>query len=130
MGYVDRRRLPESGEKELDLTYHGDGVHASVKEMGQHRDVVTSNCRLHPGAELTFDTDRRSSMRRGACIVNPARGELGVREDVAAALEGGQLARYWGDVWLPRPTVIGRNLIASIIEVGLPKPRGRSSRAS
>ena len=91
--HVDRHRLPESAKKELNSTYYGDGDLASVKKMGQHCDVSTLNCSLHPGTEHTLDADMLSSLKRGACIVNPARGKPGVREDGAAALEGKQLAR-------------------------------------
>ena len=40
--YCDRHRLPESVEKELNLTYW-ENVEDMVKEM----DVVTINCPLH-----------------------------------------------------------------------------------
>lgn len=38
-------------------------------------------------------------MKKGAWIVNTARGALCVAEDVAAALESGHIAGYAGDVW-------------------------------
>ena len=103
LAYVDRHRLPASVEEELNLTYYGDGERASVKEMVKHCDVVTLNCPLHPGTEHMFDADMISGMKRGAYIVNTARGKLTVREDIAAALESGQLAGYAGDVWFPQP---------------------------
>ena len=36
-------------------------------------------------------------------MVNTARGAIVVKEDVAAALESGQLRGYGGDVWFPQP---------------------------
>ena len=42
-------------------------------------------------------------MKRGAYLVNTARGEDLDREAVVAALETGQLAGYAGDVWFPQP---------------------------
>ena len=66
--YVDRRRLPESGEEVLDLTYYGDGVHASVKEMGRHCDVKSFNCRLHPGtAACTRSTSTWATWTGAGC---------------------------------------------------------------
>jgi formate dehydrogenase len=46
-------------------------------------------------------------MRRGSYIVNTARAEIVVRDDIAAALESGQLAGYAGDVWYPQPPAPG-----------------------
>ena len=100
---MDRHRLPEAVEEELSLTYCGDGDRASVKEMAGRCDVVTLNCPLRPDTERMFDADMLGGMRRGAYLVNTARGKLCVREDVAAALESGQLAGYAGDAWFPQP---------------------------
>jgi formate dehydrogenase len=42
-------------------------------------------------------------MKRGAYLVNTARGKIADRDAVAAALRSGQLAGYAGDVWFPQP---------------------------
>lgn len=42
-------------------------------------------------------------MLQGAWLINTARGGIVVKEDVAAALESGQLRGYGGDVWYPQP---------------------------
>jgi formate dehydrogenase len=42
-------------------------------------------------------------MKRGAYLVNTARGKIVDRDAVAAALERGHLAGYAGDVWFPQP---------------------------
>jgi formate dehydrogenase len=42
-------------------------------------------------------------MKRGAYLVNTARGLICNREAVVRALESGQLAGYAGDVWYPQP---------------------------
>jgi formate dehydrogenase len=42
-------------------------------------------------------------MKRGAYLVNTARGKIVNRDAVVAALESGQLAGYAGDVWFPQP---------------------------
>uniref|UniRef100_A0A0G4FUA3 Formate dehydrogenase n=1 Tax=Chromera velia CCMP2878 TaxID=1169474 RepID=A0A0G4FUA3_9ALVE len=96
--YTDRHRLPESVEKELNLTYHKD-----VREMVKQMDVVTINCPLHPETENLFDENLISSMKRGAYIVNTARGKIVNRDAVKRALESGHLAGYAGDVWFPQP---------------------------
>ena len=66
-------------------------------------DVVTINCPLHPETENLFDKEMISKMKRGAYLVNTARGKICNREAVAEALESGQLSGYAGDVWIPQP---------------------------
>jgi formate dehydrogenase len=41
--------------------------------------------------------------KRGAYLINTARGKLCDTNAIAAALESGQLAGYAGDVWFPQP---------------------------
>lgn len=96
--YTDRHRLPSDVEAELGVTYH-----ASAAEMVPHCDVVTINAPLHPETEHLFDDEMLARMKRGAYIVNTARGKICDRDAVARALESGQLAGYAGDVWFPQP---------------------------
>ncbi|MGH8120852.1 MAG: NAD-dependent formate dehydrogenase [Gammaproteobacteria bacterium] len=96
--YTDRHRLPQNVEKELGLTYH-DTVEAMVRVC----DVVTINCPLHPETEHMFNDKLIMKMKRGAYIVNTARGKICDRDAIARALESGQLAGYAGDVWFPQP---------------------------
>jgi formate dehydrogenase len=96
--YTDRHRLPESVEKELNVTYH-----ANVESMIRVCDVVTINAPLHPETENLFNKTLIAKMKRGAYIVNTARGKICNRDDIAEALRTGQLAGYAGDVWFPQP---------------------------
>ncbi len=96
--YLDRHRLPESVEKELNLTHH-----TSLETLTKVCDVVTLNCPLHPETEHMINAESLKSFKRGAYLINTARGKLCIAEDVAAALESGQLAGYAGDVWFPQP---------------------------
>jgi formate dehydrogenase len=96
--YTDRHRLPEEVERELGVTWH-----ASAAEMVPHCDVVTINCPLHPETENLFDAAMLGRMKRGAFLVNTARGKIVDRDVVAKALTSGQLAGYAGDVWFPQP---------------------------
>eukprot|EP01094_Clydonella_sp_ATCC50884_P001127 TRINITY_DN1084_c0_g1_i1.p1 TRINITY_DN1084_c0_g1~~TRINITY_DN1084_c0_g1_i1.p1 ORF type:complete len:441 (+),score=146.86 TRINITY_DN1084_c0_g1_i1:40-1323(+) len=96
--YTDRHRLPESVEKELNLTWH-----ESAQDMVPHCDVVTINCPLHPETEHMFNDALIATMKPGAYIVNTARGKICDRDAIARALESGQLAGYAGDVWFPQP---------------------------
>jgi formate dehydrogenase len=96
--YFDRQRLPEATEKELNVTFH-----PSVEDMVKVCDVVTINTPLHPQTENLFNDALLSKMKRGAYIVNTARGKICDRDAIVRALESGQLAGYAGDVWFPQP---------------------------
>jgi len=96
--YFDRHKLPDSVEKELNLTFHD-----SVESMVKVCDVVTINCPLHPETENLFNKDMISKMKKGAYIVNTARGKICNKDDIADALKSGQLSGYAGDVWFPQP---------------------------
>jgi formate dehydrogenase len=96
--YTDRHRLPVTIEKELNLTYH-----ENVESMVRVCDVVTINAPLHPQTEHLFNDALISKMKRGAYLVNTARGMICDRDAVVRALKSGQLAGYAGDVWYPQP---------------------------
>ena len=98
MHYFDRHRLPESVEQELNLTHH-----ESVESLVSVCDVVTINCPLHPETEHLFNDELIGKMKRGAYIVNTARGKICDRDAIARALQSGQLSGYAGDVWFPQP---------------------------
>jgi formate dehydrogenase len=96
--YTDRHRLPADVEKELGLTFH-----PTAADMVPHCDVVTINAALHPETENLFNAKLIATMKRGAYLINTARGKIANRDDVVSALESGQLAGYAGDVWFPQP---------------------------
>ena len=95
--YTDRHRLPEL-EKELGATWHRD-----ARSLVKVCDVVTINTPLHPQTEHMFNDELISTMKRGAYLVNTARGKICDRDAVVRALESGRLAGYAGDVWFPQP---------------------------
>jgi formate dehydrogenase len=96
--YTDRHRLPGSVEKELGLTFHS-GIESLVKIS----DVVSIHTPLHPETEHMFNDALIAKMKRGAYIVNTARGKICDRDAIVRALENGHLAGYAGDVWFPQP---------------------------
>jgi formate dehydrogenase len=96
--YTDRHRLPDEVEKELNLTHH-----ETVESMVEVCDVVTINCPLYPETEGLFDAEMLGRMKRGAYLINTARGKIVERDAVVSALESGHLAGYAGDVWFPQP---------------------------
>src|SRR5882762_8132313 len=96
--YTDRHRLSKDVEKELDLTFH-----PTTEALVRVCDVVTINAPLHPETEGLFNDALIAKMKRGAYLVNTARGKICDRDAVVRALKSGQLAGYAGDVWFPQP---------------------------
>jgi len=96
--YTDRHRLPGSVEKELGLTFHS-GIESLIKIS----DIISIHTPLHPETEHMFDDALIAKMKRGAYIVNTARGKICDRDAIVRALESGHLAGYAGDVWFPQP---------------------------
>ena len=96
--YTDRHRLPTSVEQELNLTFH-----PNAESLVKICDVVTINTPLHPETEHLFNDALIAKMKRGAYLVNTARGKICDRDAIARALKSGQLAGYAGDVWFPQP---------------------------
>ena len=96
--YTDRHRLPAEVESELGLTFHAD-----AESLVKVCDVVTINAPLHPETENLFDAAMLAKMKRGAYLINTARGKICDRDAVASACASGQLAGYAGDVWFPQP---------------------------
>jgi len=96
--YTDRHRLPQEVEDELGVTFH-----ESLGSLVRICDAVTINAPLHPETEHLFDDELIGQMKRGAYLVNTARGKICDRDAVARACESGHLAGYAGDVWFPQP---------------------------
>jgi len=96
--YFDRHRLPSDVEKELNLKFH-----ETIESLLGVCDVVTINCPLHPETENLFDKELISKMKKGAYIINTARGKICNREAIVEALQSGHLSGYAGDVWFPQP---------------------------
>ena len=96
--YTDKHRLDASIEQELGLVYH-----ATAESLVEVCDVVTINAPLHPETEGLFDARLLGKMKRGAYLINTARGKICDRDAIVDALERGQLAGYAGDVWFPQP---------------------------
>lgn len=96
--YLDRHRLPAQVEQELGLTHH-----ENLESLARACDVVTLNCPLHPETEHMINADTLKFFKRGAYLVNTARGKLCDRDAIVEAMRSGQLAGYSGDVWFPQP---------------------------
>jgi formate dehydrogenase len=96
--YTDKHRLPAEVEQELDVMFHPE-----VESLVRVCDVLSINTPLHPETEHLFGEELIGTMKRGAYIVNTARGKICDRDAIARGLESGHLAGYAGDVWFPQP---------------------------
>ncbi len=96
--YYDRHRLPVEAEQELGLVFH-----PNVESLASACDVISVHCPLHPETEHLFDDEMIGKMKRGAYLINTARGKICDRDAIARALNEGRLGGYAGDVWFPQP---------------------------
>ncbi|MGB7960184.1 MAG: NAD-dependent formate dehydrogenase [Nitrososphaeraceae archaeon] len=76
---------------------------ASKEQLVEQSDVITINTPLTPETDGMFDRNLIFSMKKGAYLVNTARGKIVDTAALVEALEVGQLAGYAGDVWYPQP---------------------------
>ncbi|TBU43778.1 NAD-dependent formate dehydrogenase [Dichomitus squalens] len=74
-----------------------------LKEFVSQCDIITINAPLHEGTKGLINADLLKHFKKGAWLVNTARGAICNTEDVAAAVESGQLNGYAGDVWNIQP---------------------------
>jgi formate dehydrogenase len=96
--YTDPHRLSPDIEKELDLTFHPD-----AESLVRAVDIVNLQMPLYPSTEQFFNDKVFAKMKRGAYLINTARGKLVERDAVVRALKSGHIAGYAGDVWFPQP---------------------------
>ncbi|KAI5911855.1 Formate dehydrogenase 1, partial [Candida parapsilosis] len=66
-------------------------------------DIVTINCPLHEKTKGLFNKELISKMKKGAYLVDTARGAICETDAVVEALESGHLGGYGGDVWNVQP---------------------------
>ena len=96
--YTDRHRLPEEVEKELEPHLPPERrIYGACLRRGYNQRST------HPETEHLFNDALIGKMKRGAYLVNTARGKICDRDAVVRALKSGQLAGYAGDVWFPQP---------------------------
>ncbi|BGP17270.1 hypothetical protein JCM10213_008176 [Rhodosporidiobolus nylandii] len=96
--YYDYAELPEQAAKDVGARRVLD-----LKEFLSQCDIVCLNCPLHEQSKGIMNKETLGWMKKGAFLVNTARGALCVAQDVADAVNSGHLAGYGGDVWYPQP---------------------------
>ncbi|KDQ57813.1 hypothetical protein JAAARDRAFT_156837 [Jaapia argillacea MUCL 33604] len=96
--YYDYAPLPAEAAKAISARRVED-----LKDFVSQCDVVTVNCPLHEGTRGLINADLLKHFKKGAWLVNTARGAICDADAVAAALKSGQLRGYSGDVWNVQP---------------------------
>src|SRR5258707_9345724 len=75
----------------------------SLDELFARADFITLHTPLNDATRNLIDKDALARMKRGVRIINCARGGLIVEEDLAAALDAGQVAGAAIDVFVDEP---------------------------
>ncbi|TCD66113.1 formate dehydrogenase (NAD+) [Steccherinum ochraceum] len=96
--YYDYAALPEQAAKAVGARRIED-----LKDFVSQCDVITVNAPLHEGTRNLINAELLSHFKKGAWLVNTARGAICDKDAVAAALKSGQLRGYAGDVWDVQP---------------------------
>jgi formate dehydrogenase len=95
--YYDNRRLTTAEEQVLGARY------LPFDTLLPLCDVISINAPLTPATDRLFNRDRLARMKRGAYLVNTARGRIVDTDALVETLRSGHLAGYAGDVWYPQP---------------------------
>ncbi|KAI0745807.1 NAD-dependent formate dehydrogenase [Earliella scabrosa] len=96
--YYDYNPLPAEAEKAVGARRVLD-----LKEFVSQCDVVTVNCPLHDGTRGLVNAELLKHFKKGAWVVNTARGAICDKDAIAEALKSGQISGYSGDVWNVQP---------------------------
>jgi len=96
--YYDYAALPAAAEKEIGARRVED-----LHEFLGQCDVIAINTPLHEGTRGLVNAELLKHVKKGAWIVNTARGAICDRIAIKEALASGQINGYAGDVWDVQP---------------------------
>ncbi|KAI6157513.1 hypothetical protein BKA82DRAFT_214187 [Pisolithus tinctorius] len=96
--YYDYAPLPEAAAKAVKTRRVED-----LNEFVSQCDVIAVNCPLHEGTRGLVNEELLKHFKKGAYLVNTARGAICDKDAVADALQSGHLSGYAGDVWNVQP---------------------------
>lgn len=96
--YYDYQDLPADAAKAINARRVTD-----LNEFLAQCDVVTVNAPLHEGTVNLINKDNIKHMKKGAWLINTARGAICNAEAVKEAVESGHILGYGGDVWNHQP---------------------------
>lgn len=124
--YTNRKKLPEAIESMLGARFVAD-----VDTLIEEADILTLHCPLNDDTRSIVDARRIALMKRGASIINTARGELIDQEALIDALQSGQLAGAGLDVYPEEPNVDRRLIehpnVMTLPHIGSATAEGREA---
>lgn len=95
--YYDMYRLNEKQEEELGISY------APLSEVFQQADILTIHCPLTIETKKIINAETLASMKKGAIIINTARGGLIDEAALVKALDSGHIKAAGLDVFAQEP---------------------------
>lgn len=95
--YNDFKRLTTAEE-----IFYGTNF-VTFNDLLKMSDIITIHCPLTPKTEKLFNKNTLYTMKKGAYLINTARGKIVETKALVDALESEHLAGYAGDVWYPQP---------------------------
>ena len=98
--YHNRRQLPDSEEKALNLTYH-----SSLHDMLAIADVISISCPLNADTTNLISYTEFAAMKDGVFLINTARGPIVDEHALVEALESGKVCRAGLDVFFGEPNI-------------------------
>jgi lactate dehydrogenase-like 2-hydroxyacid dehydrogenase len=103
--YHNRNRLPTETEQKLGLEY------STFEDLLRSSDVLSVNVPLTPETRGMIGAKELGMMKKGAVLINTARGEIVDEMAVAEALKSGHLRGAAVDVYANEPNIAGCPLI-------------------
>ncbi|MBQ3078897.1 MAG: phosphoglycerate dehydrogenase [Clostridia bacterium] len=97
----------------------------SEEEVIENADYITVHVPLNPETKGKFNKDVLSRMKKGACLLNFARGELCVADDIIEALASGQLRKYVCD--FPTEKLLGVKGAVCLPHIGASTPESEDN---
>jgi len=126
VAYHNRKPLPAAVESMLSVRYVD-----SLDALLDKADIVTLHCPLTEETRAMINADRLAMMKKGASIINTARGELIDQDALIAALENGHLLGAGLDVYPNEPEVDERLLkhpnVMTLPHIGSATAEGREA---
>ncbi len=95
--YYDKKRLPPEEESRLNATY------TPLERLLEEADVISIHTPLTPETENLINRERLARVKKGAILVNTARGRIVDLDALVEALREGRLAAAGLDVFPQEP---------------------------
>jgi phosphoglycerate dehydrogenase-like enzyme len=103
--YYKPTRLPDAEERALGVEFTG------LPDLLAKSDIVTLHCPLTPATRGMIGPDELGAMKKGAILINVARGGVVCEADLVRALKSGHIAAAAVDVFETEPIPADHPLI-------------------